>query len=105
VPPGTESCEVSVVYGYTVENIGNKCEPITSVVATIDKTKDSRIPVSDWQFCPGQTKALTDERDQEDLCAMAGNEIGFELALNNDDGFLGEALYVVPTPATITPPS
>jgi hypothetical protein len=103
----TQSCPIDVVYTYTVENIGNKCELINSVVATIDDANELSIPASNWpelnwNFCPGQTVALDDNRDQEDLCAMAGDEIDFKLALNDEDGFPGKTLFEYPLPG-VTP--
>jgi hypothetical protein len=109
VPTDTESCKVDVVYGYKVENIGSKCESITSVDATIDATEELAIPASNWpvpnwNFCPGDTADLRDERDQEDLCDMAGKEIGVNVALNDNDGSPGEASFLFSTPNTITLP-
>jgi hypothetical protein len=96
------SCPIDVVYTYTVENIGGRCEPITSVIATINLDKASSIPVPDWEFCPEEIKDLRDEVINEDLCELANERIGFKLALNEEDGFPGETSYEYPRPG-VTP--
>jgi hypothetical protein len=102
VPIEKASCPIDVVYTYTVENIGGQCEPITSVVATINFDKTSSISAPDWEFCAEEIVDLRDERINEDLCDMAGDEIDFKLALNEVDGFPGKTSYEYPRPG-VTP--
>jgi hypothetical protein len=90
-------CEIDVVYDYTVVNIGEKCEPINSVVATMNQDQATNIPVTNWNFCPGDRRTLEDER-KVDLCDMAGEEAEFKLALNDDEEEADGAGYTFPIP-------
>jgi hypothetical protein len=101
LPTEIESCKVAVEYGYTVENIGGLCRQITAVVATIDDTHASSKPVSNWNFCPEDIETISDKRDQEDLCDMAGDDIKFDLALNDEDGSPGDTIYTFPLPGAL----
>jgi|EP01083_Nonionella_stella_P034990 hypothetical protein len=98
-----EFCQVDVQYGYTVVNTGDKCESINKVIPTVNESDLPNIAPADWNFCPDQTRVLYGEKF-EDLCALAGEEIGFELALNDVEEEAKGAYYVFPIPNVITAP-
>ncbi len=80
-----EFCIVDVEYTYEVENLGTLCVEVSSVIATVDEQQVSNLPVSAWNFCPGDEVVLKEER-REDLCAFAGREVDIRLLLNDKEG-------------------
>ena len=91
----SNTCNIVIEYIYTVANIGQTCEAINEVIATSDVNVKKTLGVSEWNFCPGDTIKVRDER-YVNLCNMAGDEFGFELSLNGVDGVPGGGYLALP---------
>ena len=81
---------VDVTYVGRVENVGDVCEVIKSVDATVNED-DYEIDISSWgdkkkEFCPGEKLKLLKEFPDYDLCAAAGSSIDVEVTLSFEDG-------------------
>ena len=64
---------------------------ITSVITSVNDQLETNVPVTDAEFCPDGIKTLSDKKELEDLCAMAGKENSFKLGINDSGGVPGEA--------------
>ena len=95
-----ETCNVNVVYDYTVQNIGDKCVKINSGQTKIDGISTSLLSVQKFSFCP-QEKAILQDTRMQNLCDYSNQEIGFEITLNGKQGAPGESSIQFPTANTI----
>ena len=85
------TCNVDVSYKFVATNSGTKCEYINSIDVTIygnDVVGPVPINLDYWSeldryFCPGETLNISLDME-ENLCELAGNELGFELMINNE---------------------
>ena len=91
-----ETCNVNVVYDYTVENIGDKCVKIESGQTKIDGISTSLLSVQKFSFCP-QEKAILQDTRMQNLCDYSNQEVGFEITLNGKQGAPGESSIQFPT--------
>lgn len=96
-----EACHLDVAYRYEVTNIGEICEIIVNATAIIDDEQVISLPVDDWTFCPEDVVILKEIRN-ENLCDMAGNEVGVKLTLNEVDGSPGESFIAFPDRNSVT---
>ena len=96
-----EACNVDVTYGYEVKNIAEKCEIIVNITATIDEEQISNLPVDDWTFCPEDVVIMREIRS-ENLCNLAGSEVGAKLTLNEVEGSPGESFIAFPDANAVT---
>ena len=109
-------CDVDVAYMYKASNIGTKCEHITnakSLITTSFSSDSNDISLdgftdSELLFCPGQELEITQVIEQN-LCdevgvGLAGEEVDFELSLNNIPGNTKAGFIKFPLPNTLTAP-
>ena len=109
-------CDVDVAYTYMTSNIGTKCEHIVnakSLIITSFSSDANDIPLdgftdSELLFCPGQ-KLEINQVIEQNLCdevgrGLAGEEVDFELTLNNIQDKTKAGFIRFPIPNTLTAP-
>ena len=109
-------CNNDVLYTYIGENIGTKCEKILFIESTIysnDMTRVLEVPLTFWTeskklFCPGESVTIV-QLASEDLCAVAGTEVGIGSKINGEQdeskfGFIAFPIRnQIPTPTPVRP--